>query len=474
MKIEDTTLFGKYQICRVLGTGRTGTVFLTVHMGLEEYRAVKRVAKRDIDYERFRREALILKECRHPGIPVVYDLEEDENYSYLIEEYLEGESLYDLVNRLGHLSGAKLIRYGIQISSIVNHLHSAGNYPILYLDLQPKNLLVCQETIKLIDFDHAASVTEANRARRRYGTAGCAAPEQYTDEPLDERTDIYAIGVILYYLGTGTYPEPDPEFPEYFHNHKLAVIIRRCLNREKAGRYGSAAEVKEDLERLEQGKQGVFKKNQSSSLKIALTGSKSGVGTTHLAIGLSVYLNRHGFSNLYEERNQTGAVRAWMAYHQIQAGMNGLINIKNCVMKPFYGENVKLDDPVYPIILCDYGTDWSAVRDDGPADLTLLACGGKWWEAASCLNAVRALNDRNNLCLVFLPGSREAGVRYPEEIRNKTCFQMPFYPNPFILDSQTEAFYKALLQEVGKEKGGVLRRKPGRRLLALLRRAARL
>lgn len=462
MEIEDTVLFGKYQICQVLGTGRTGTVFLAVHLGLEEYRAVKRVAKRDTDYGRFRREALILKECRHPGIPIVYDLEEDEEYSYLIEEYLEGESLYDLINRLGHLSGAELIRYGIQICSIVNHLHSAGNYPILYLDLQPKNLLLCHNIIKLIDFDHAASMPEANQARRRYGTAGCAAPEQYTDELLDQRTDIYAIGVILFYLGTGFYPEPDPEFPEYINNHKLAVILRRCLSREKSGRYGTAMEVCEDLEGLEQGKTCVFSNNQLSSLKIALTGSKSGVGTTHLAIGLSVYLKGHGYPNLYEEKNKTGAVRAWMAYHHSREDLSGLVRIRNCVMKPCYGENVKLGGNSYQAILYDYGTDWCTVRAAEQLDLVLLVCGGKWWELSACQEALRSLGDSQKLCLVFFPGCREAGVRLPEELRELPCYQMPFFPDPFSTNPQTEAFYGSVLQETMKNKGGASQRKPGK------------
>ena len=122
-------------------------------MELEEYRAIKQVAKTCTDYSQFRKEALILKTIRHPGIPIVYDLEEDEDYSYLIEEYLEGDSLYALISETGHFSKAMTIRYGIQICHLVNILHSARPTPILYLDLQPKNLIICHDTVKLIDFD---------------------------------------------------------------------------------------------------------------------------------------------------------------------------------------------------------------------------------------------------------------------------------------------------------------------------------
>ena len=79
----------QYQFCRKLGTGRSGTVFLTYHRELEEYRAVKAVPKTIADYETFRREALFLKDLRHPGIPLVYEVLCTEPYSFLILEYLE-------------------------------------------------------------------------------------------------------------------------------------------------------------------------------------------------------------------------------------------------------------------------------------------------------------------------------------------------------------------------------------------------
>ena len=75
-------MFGKYRLLHRLGAGRSGTVWLAVHLGLEEYRAIKCVSRKCADYETFRREALILKELQHPGIPQIYDLEEDSEYFY--------------------------------------------------------------------------------------------------------------------------------------------------------------------------------------------------------------------------------------------------------------------------------------------------------------------------------------------------------------------------------------------------------
>ena len=192
-------LFGKYQICRELGAGRSGTVYLEYHRELEQYRAVKIVTKTMADYETFRREALFLKTLRHPGIPLVYDVEDDFTHSYLIQEYLEGESLYALVKRLGSLSMKTTVELGIQICRIIQFMNTADN-PILYLDLQPKTLLVCDGMVRLIDFDHAQYANEVEDFGERYGTIGFAAPEQYRGEPLDMSTDVYEIGALLYFM----------------------------------------------------------------------------------------------------------------------------------------------------------------------------------------------------------------------------------------------------------------------------------
>ena len=147
----------------------------------------------------------MLKNLDHPGIPLVYDLEEDADYFYLIEEYLEGCSLYALIKDQGTLQEDLAVRYGLQICSLVEYLHHSCNQPILHLDLQPNNLIIWNDTVRLIDFDHAADRISANAARVRYGTEGCEAPEQYTsDHPLDERTDIYAIGAVLRFMVKGT------------------------------------------------------------------------------------------------------------------------------------------------------------------------------------------------------------------------------------------------------------------------------
>lgn len=457
--VEDTVLFGKYQIKGILGTGHAGTVFLAVHMELEEFRAIKRVSKSYVDYRRFKKEALILKELRHPGIPIVYDLEEDSEYSYLIEEYLEGESFYDLIHNQGHLTAAMTIRYGIQICRLVNYLHSAGEIPILYLDLQPKNLLLCNETVKLVDFDHSATMIQANASSKRYGTIGCAAPEQYrTDMKLDERTDIYAIGVTLIYLGTGRYPEESPSPGLCGWTPELRKIVKTCLHSDPDKRYQSTEELCRDLIRLDQKTNGVsklFQKNQISSLTIAFAGSKSGVGTTHLAIGLSTYLRLSGYPNLYEEQNDSGAVRRLALSFGAQSDRFGRVRIRGCSMKPKYGEAVVLEESKNRIVIRDYGNDLNGLKESMDADCVFLVCDGSLWEAGEAEKAVLELESCACLRVIFNHVAAGLRIRKGGSLNPEYCYKAPWQPDSFLPERSHMRFYQALMDSLEiRPKGG--------------------
>nr|WP_314462760.1 serine/threonine-protein kinase [uncultured Clostridium sp.] len=442
--LVSTVLFGKYQLCGILGTGREGTVFLAVHLGLEEYRAVKRVSKSFLNYEQFRREALILKELRHPGIPIVYDVEEDESYSYLIEEYLEGDSLYDLVKKQGHLSRELTVFYGIQLASIINYLHLAGTTPILHLDLQPKNLLLCHDTIKLIDFGLAASLKEANEPGERYGTVGCAAPEQYqTDGALDERTDIYAIGTILCYLCTGKFPAL-PFIPDSPVDPGLAAVIGQCVCKEKENRFSTAQELMERLCQLKETETDAKKRLQSSSLTIALSGSKSGAGTTHIGIGLSVYLRNQGYPNLLEEKQDSFIGTSLFKFTKVKRDSCGLLYYRNLIIKPYYGPGVKLTDPPFNVRLMDWGENLDQAVSMEP-DAVILVCDASIWNRIHACEAVEKVM-KSGIPYAVIYNHWVIGMKIfiPKGAGPSAFFRAPFFPDPFTVCDELETFYQAV------------------------------
>lgn len=443
-----------------MGTGRTGTVWLAEHLGLEEYRAVKCVSRRSEDYESFRREALILKNLRHPGIPMIYDIEEDDQYFYLIEEYLKGDSLYTLIMRQGTLQEADAVRYGLQICGLVEYLHSAGEYPILYLDLQPNNLIICEGAVRLIDFDHAAASQEANACLRRFGTAGCAAPEQYTsDQILDQRTDVYAIGAVLRFMTEGTLKQSAKSRPDV--TDAFTRIVRKCMDPDREKRFGSARETGSALEQL--CVRGLPVKNQLkavSSLKVVLTGSKPGAGTTHLAFSLCTFLGAQGYRVLYEEHNASQAVRTLAQLDKVRSDGFGIYNIHRCFMKPWYGPAVRLEEPEgFQVLLKDFGTDWQLARAElNNGGMVLIgSAGGSPWEQEALKRMTEALDGSGGegAKSLFVFRHMSAGRFKALGIENslepvagkrsqRQVFGMPEFTDPFRLTGEAELFLNTI------------------------------
>jgi len=462
----DTILFGKYQLIRILGRGQSGTVYLAKHLELEVYRAVKQVPKSCSDYQQFKREAMLLKRLRHPGIPIVYDLHEDETFSYLIEEFLEGDSFYDIIRKKGPLNPSSVIRYGIQLCGLVSYLHSAEEVPILYLDLQPRNLLLCHEQVKLLDFDHAETCTVANQQKERYGTPGFCAPEQRQDGELGVYTDVYQVGAVLAYLLTGQ--EEEGAIGQIAGN--LGKIIRRCLRSDVKERYQSVAEIGRELE-LVRSKTDVSD-NQSTALILAFAGTRSGVGVTHLALGVSAYLNQRGYPCLYEEHNSSGDVRSMARWLGKELDSFGIVKLFGLPVKPWYGEAVQMPEHQYRVVVRDYGTDW---RSAGEAALQSFRCqsdslrmtfdvavvlvtGGKWWQQEQGILVKRKLEllwqecgEREKMMLVFnqsIPGI--AGHRWQAEhgSGSESWLKAPFFSNPFRLTQEASMFYEELCRHV--------------------------
>lgn len=463
-------MFGKYRLLHILGTGRTGTVWLAEHLGLEEYRAVKCVSRTNGDYETFRREALILKELRHPGIPMIYDIEEDGQYFYLIEEYLKGDSLYTLITCQGTLREADAVRYGMQICGLVEYLHSAGEYPILYLDLQPHNLIISEGTVRLIDFDHAAESPEANQSRSRYGTIGCAAPEQYTtDQMLDQRTDIYAIGAVLRFMTEGTLMQGAESRADL--TGAFIRIIRKCMDPDREKRYSTAKEAGCALERLCVRELPVKKESKAvPSLNVVLTGSRPGAGTTHLAFGLCRYLTSQGYKVLYEEHNPSQAVRTLAQLSNLRSDHYGIYHVHRCCMKPWYGPAVCLREPEgFQVVLKDCGTDWRLAKAElmKGGRVLLAAATGSLWEKEHVERMAETLKKQSNeesmkIFLLFrhMSGGRFKLLGHGERINGFTrrhsgteVFGMPEFTDPFCLSVEAEFFLKTVWESAAGNSG---------------------
>lgn len=435
----------------MIGSGRTGTVYLARHRELGEYRAVKAVRKDSVRYETFRKEALLLKDLRHPGIPVIYDIEEDEKCGYLIEEYLQGNSLETIAGECSPLPRRSVLQYGIQICSAVGYLHTAGPEPILHLDLQPKNLLVCGDTIKLIDFDQAAPISQANQDRKRFGTIGFAAPEQYDfAKELDERTDIYAIGCLLFYLTTGNSPDRDitpAVLGQKMWNREAGRIVSACLAADGKERYSSAEELKTDLENL--------LKETASSLVVAVYGNEACIGATHLSLALSASLWRRGIANCYEECHPLGNIRRLLGKNS-RMDESGNFWIWGCLVRPYYGRQAAFLPASCQVVIEDRGAleriEEPVSPKEEPAAVLLIA-GGKWWNRPPDEEFIRIYKER--ILLIYNFSHKRILLPRPRTGQGIPILQMPLFANPFCADPQAQRWLDMLwhrLEKILKER----------------------
>jgi len=198
---------GRYELIRPLGHGAMATVDLTHDVELDRPVALKRLAEnlaRDEDLRRrFLREARLAARLSHPNVVRVFDVGEDDGRPFIAMEYVEGETLAELLARRGRLPPGEVARLGVQACAALAAAHTAG---LVHRDVKPQNLILGTDgVLRLGDFGLAVGRegTRLTLVGTVLGTVGYLAPEQARGEQVSAAADIYAIGAVLYELLTG-------------------------------------------------------------------------------------------------------------------------------------------------------------------------------------------------------------------------------------------------------------------------------
>jgi eukaryotic-like serine/threonine-protein kinase len=277
MAVSDTlidTLFdNRYRIVRKLGSGGMATVYLAEDQELGRRVAIKilneRHANDDQFVERFRREAKNAAGLSHPNIVSIYDRGEAEGTYYIAMEHLQGRNLKELISARGPAPVHISVDVTRQVLAALSNAHKNG---IVHRDIKPHNVMVDDDRrVKVTDFGIArAGASQMTEAGSIVGTAQYLSPEQARGAGVDQRSDLYSVGVVLYELLTGKVPfngespveiamkhlsdtPPPPselngEVPE-----ELDMIVMRALAKDPARRYQSAEQMDADLERVARG-----------------------------------------------------------------------------------------------------------------------------------------------------------------------------------------------------------------------------
>lgn len=430
--MEEPIWLSKYKIIKKLGEGGSGEVFLVLHIKLNDLRAIKRISKSNPLHNQLLLEANILKNLSHPCIPCIYDLEEDMEYSYIIERYIKGQSLKEFCEVKKHLNEKLIISIGIQICNLFLYLHSLDN-PILYLDLQPANIIINENNVHLVDFGTAIFRNEPDNRSASLGTKHFAPPEAYTRLKPDEKADIYGIGALLHYMVWGTSnADKRKKFVKGIENRyskELNNIIKQCIRYQSIFRIPSVAILKKKLSKLNR-----IRKTGNSisnkSLNITVCGAQKRIGTTHLAILITSYLDDLGLEGYYTEENETGHMLSFLS-EKVTRNINGMVRVGNCNILPKY-YLLRSPDTITGLIVKDFGvltTENKIAFLEG--DIKLLLVGGKEWELEDKKRAENLLDDCNHVLYLynFLDGCQFG--KQLKGIKNENRYRIPYVPDPF-------------------------------------------
>src|SRR5213595_2319033 len=269
----DSVFDGRYRIVRKLGAGGMANVYLAEDQELGRQVAIKildgRHAADNSFIERFRREAKNAAGLSHPNIVSIYDRGEAEGTYYIAMEYLAGRSLKELIVSRGPTPVRIAIDYTRQILAAIGYAHRHG---IVHRDIKPHNVVVDSDgRLKVTDFGIARSgASQMTEVGSIIGTAQYLSPEQAKGAPVDQRSDLYSVGVVLYELLTGVVPfsgdtpveiamkhlSSAPERPSAKRAEiprDLDLVVLRALAKDPADRYQSAEEMDADLARVARG-----------------------------------------------------------------------------------------------------------------------------------------------------------------------------------------------------------------------------
>ena len=337
--ISPRTQLGRYEVRRFIGSGGMGEVYLAWDTQLDRNVALKilpaNLASNHHRMQRFIREAKAASALSHPNIAYVYEIGKSDDLSFIAFEYVEGESVETRIRR-GPLDFYEIVSVGIQIADALDEAHAKG---ITHRDIKPSNIVISTRgQAKILDFglakmtahsedmDHVVTELKSNPGSV-VGTTQYMSPEQALGRNVDQRTDIFSIGVVFYEMATGRLPfaglnnheivdrilHSEPERITDSNQHippELERVITKCLEKDPDRRYQTARDLELELKNVrDAATQSSFKPAQrkqtsahqiSSLAVLPLVTTESAEDLDYLADGITetIINNLSGLSGL--------------------------------------------------------------------------------------------------------------------------------------------------------------------------------
>ena len=262
------TVAGNFKILEEIGEGGMGKVYRGVDTMLDREVAIKVLRPELVSQahlvDRFRSEAITLAKLNHPNIAMLYAFFQQQEHFYMVMEYVRGETLDKRIRRTGLLAYDQALKVFLYTLEAIGYAHTMN---IVHRDIKPNNVMITEaEEVKVMDFGIARVVGSERMTREgsMIGTPEYMAPEQIRGQDVDPRTDIYALGILLYEMLTGRLPfmnqnqfelmrahiEFPPPPPRKYAPHlpeSMEAIILQALAKKKEDRFASAYEMRDAI-----------------------------------------------------------------------------------------------------------------------------------------------------------------------------------------------------------------------------------
>ncbi len=427
----------KYKCLSILKKHEATTVYLAEHISLKQPRIIKQIPKCSSRWQELYSEAQLMKQFHHPGIPVVYDIEEEEDQFSIIEQYIPGESLFSYCLKQ-HLQMTEVLSFTIQLCNLVEYLH-CREIPILHLDLKPENLKLYEGRIYLLDFGSAMPREDVKGKKVLTGTPGYCAPECYHGEAT-EQSDLYSMGKILEFMLEHAVSEKGltRRNRRYRENEQLRRRLYRIAAKgtkeNTAYRYASVREMRHALAACFSGKT-----SAAYPATIAVAGCGRRCGTTYVSLLLAGYLRRQGRKVLYLECNESNQVIRLLpekkqgstegSYHGVMlAESSYCYYIADANGTGWKKEERELQRQGYSVIIRDYG---SLTRENAEyfrqAEGRLLVGGCNDWELEELWYGLQLLSEKEQrqVKLLLNFGSEMSAATVRHAVHGMSCYRLP-------------------------------------------------
>lgn len=467
--------FEKYKIVDLLGKGGSSEVFLVENVRVGNKWAMKKSNKVNSNINLLA-EPNILKDLNHVAIPKIIDIEEDKDAIYIIEEYVQGINLKEYKESYSNIQLDQIIEWALQLCNVLKYLHNRKPLPIIYRDIKPENIMLMDNgNIKLIDFGIAREFKEESQNDTiPIGTKGYAAPEQYGIGQSDERTDIFSLGVTLYYLLTGknlSHPPYKIQNTIQLNNDKeerLFKIVLKCCEILPDQRYQRVEDLEKELHLLnnedslikveQEYFQNWDKNNLDNALPsvkkiitIGVLGVEKGLGVTHTCVMLAGYLSKKNKVAVIElnDSKHFKEIALIIKDDKEIAKRKFIYNKVHYYWDIDYGQFISLYREKYDFLILDLGS-YLELRDMDEfvrTDIRLVIGHGMDWKIKeiSKFYLENRDYDPNNNWYYVLPFMDKKSIReIKSKIENKVFF-LPYNINPFVVNQETKKIFEQIL-----------------------------